>query len=208
MAADCSSSDSGRAAAPLSYNRRPMRIDRHTGLLGGARQVTSPNCDDRPAGVDPELIVIHGISLPPGEYGGDSIERLFTNTLDRDAHPYFREIDGLRVSAHLLIRRDGALVQYVPFHRRAWHAGESCFCGRRACNDYSIGIELEGTDEDPYTDAQYASLEGVLKALLGEYPTLNRRRIVGHCDIAPGRKTDPGPSFDWKRLHALLGSRS
>jgi AmpD protein len=181
-----------------------MRIDRDTGLVSGARQVATPNCDDRPAGVVPELIVLHGISLPPGEFGGDAIDRLFTNTLDPQEHPYFREIAGLRVSAHLLIRRDGGLVQYVPLHLRAWHAGESSFCGRRACNDYSIGIELEGTDDTPYAEAQYARLGATVRALLEAYPTLHRRRIVGHCDVAPGRKTDPGPAFDWQRLRRLL----
>jgi len=184
-----------------------VKIDRDSGIVTSARQVASPNCDDRPAGVDPELIVLHGISLPPGEFGGDAIDRLFTNTLDRDAHPYFREIVSLHVSSHLLVRRDGTLVQYVPIHRRAWHAGESCWCGRRGCNDFSVGIELEGTDETPYADAQYTRLVELLRALFATYPSLHRRRIVGHCDIAPGRKTDPGPSFDWPRLYRDLGER-
>jgi AmpD protein len=180
-------------------------VDRARGVVEGARQVASPNCDDRPAGAAVELIVLHGISLPPGEFGGAAIDALFTNRLDPDAHPYFREIAGRRVSAHLLIRRDGEAVQYVPLHRRAWHAGDSCYRGRRACNDFSIGIELEGTDETPYADRQYARLGALVHALLAAYPTLHRRRIVGHCDIAPGRKTDPGPAFDWQRLYRLLG---
>jgi AmpD protein len=181
-----------------------MRIDRKNGIVAGARQVASPNCDDRPAGVEPELIVLHGISLPPGEFGGDAIDRLFTNTLAPAAHPYFEQVAGLRVSSHLLIRRDGELVQYVPLHRRAWHAGESCYCGRNTCNDFSVGIELEGTDDVPYADAQYERLAQLIPALIAAYPSLHRRRIVGHCDVAPGRKTDPGPSFDWQRFYSLL----
>jgi len=181
-----------------------MRIDRKNGIVAGARQVASPNCDDRPAGVEPELIVLHGISLPPGEFGGDAIDRLFTNTLPPAAHPYFEQVAGLRVSSHLLIRRDGELVQYVPLHRRAWHAGESCYCGRNTCNDFSIGIELEGTDDVPYADAEYERLAQLIPALIAAYPSLHRRRIVGHCDVAPGRKTDPGPSFDWQRFYSLL----
>jgi AmpD protein len=181
-----------------------VNIDRNTGIVAGARLVVSPNCDDRPAGAAPELVVLHGISLPPGEFGGDAIDRLFTNTLDPDAHPYFREIVSLRVSSHLLVRRHGDVVQYVPLLRRAWHAGDSCWCGRRACNDFSVGIELEGTDDTPYTDAQYARLTELLHALFAAYPSLHRRRIVGHCDIAPGRKTDPGPAFDWQRLFRSL----
>jgi len=181
-----------------------MRIDRNNGIVAGARQVASPNCDDRPPGVEPELIVLHGISLPPGQFGGDAIDRLFTNTLPPAAHPYFEQVAGLRVSSHLLIRRDGELVQYVPLHRRAWHAGESCYCGRNTCNDFSIGIELEGTDDVPYADAEYERLAQLIPALIAAYPSLHRRRIVGHCDVAPGRKTDPGPSFDWQRFYSLL----
>jgi AmpD protein len=181
-----------------------MRIDGRTGIVGAARQVASPNCDDRPAGIAADLIVLHGISLPPGHFVGDAIDRLFTNALPPDEHPYFREIAGMRVSTHLLIRRDGELVQYVPLHRRAWHAGESCYRGRRACNDFSIGIELEGTDDAPYAEVQYARLAETLRALLATYPALDRRRIVGHCDIAPGRKSDPGPAFDWRRLYRSL----
>jgi len=166
---------------------------------------TSPNRDERPDGAQPELIVLHGISLPPGEFGGGEIESLFMNGLDWDAHPYFGEIRGLEVSSHLLIRRDGSVLQFVPFGERAWHAGESCFRGRHRCNDYSIGIELEGEDETPYEDVQYEALQGVISALCGAYPGLSVRQIAGHCDIAPGRKTDPGPAFDWLRLYDGLG---
>ena len=177
------------------------RIDTDRGLIDPARQCPSPNCDDRPAGVGPELVVIHGISLPPGTFDGPEVEQLFTNTLDWDAHPYFHEIRGLEVSSHLFVRRDGELVQFVPFTRRAWHAGESCFRGRTCCNDFSIGIELEGEDDTPYSDAQYAVLTAVTNALLAAYTGLSARRIAAHSDIAPGRKTDPGPAFDWLRLY-------
>ncbi len=181
-------------------------IDTVTGLIATARQVPSPNCDERPADMAPELIVIHGISLPPGEFGGPWIDALFTNTLDPAAHPYFQEIHQLRVSSHLLIRRDGELVQYVPLHRRAWHAGASSHCGRERCNDFSIGIELEGTDELPYTPVQYQMLGTLIAALRAAYPALAAGQIAGHSDIAPGRKTDPGPCFDWPRLYALLAT--
>lgn len=184
-----------------------MDIDPLTHRLRGVRQLESPNCDDRPAGCAPELIVIHGISLPPGSYGGSAIDRLFTNCLDPDEHPYFREIAGLRVSSHVLIRRGGEVIQYVPFNRRAWHAGESCFRGRRACNDFSIGIELEGQDDEPYTPVQYERLAGIIHALRRAYPGLAPDAIAGHSDIAPGRKTDPGPSFDWAGLQARLETR-
>jgi AmpD protein len=183
---------------------RPLHIDRATGLIGGVRQALSPHFDHRPAGFVPELLVVHGISLPPGEFGGPWIDRLFTGTLPADGHPYFRAIAAQRVSAHALIRRDGQIVQYVPFDARAWHAGQSAWCGRTGCNDFSIGVELEGTDEMPYADAQYGALAGLISALLSVYPSLRKEAIVGHSDIAPGRKTDPGPSFDWARLRALL----
>ena len=173
-----------------------MEIDPDTHRLRGARQLDSPNFDERPAGCVPELIVIHGISLPPGCYGGTAIDRLFTNSLDPDEHPYFREIAGLRVSSHLLIRRDGELVQYVPFDKRAWHAGDSCFHGRQACNDFSIGIELEGQDDEPYTPVQYERLSAVTRALVRTYPGLSLQAVAGHSDIAPGRKTDPGLRLD------------
>lgn len=185
-----------------------MRIDPVTGLLEGARFVPSPNRDARPEGARPELVVIHGITLPPGEYGGPWIDHLFTNRLDPGAHPYFRDVSRLRVSAHALIRRDGEVVQYVPFHERAWHAGVSEWEGREAVNDFSIGIELEGTDEAPYEEAQYRTLAELLRALARTYPGLRDARgaflLAGHSDVAPGRKTDPGAGFDWARLRALL----
>ncbi len=176
-------------------------VSQETGLLQPARQCCSPNQDARPAAAEPALVVIHGISLPPGEFGGDEIEKLFTNTLDHDAHPYFGEIRGLRVSAHVLIRRDGDVVQFVPFTMRAWHAGESCFRGADCCNDYSIGIELEGDDDIPYDDRQYRVLQRVLQALFEAYPDISAREVAAHSDIAPGRKTDPGPAFNWLRLY-------
>lgn len=177
-----------------------MRIDVRTGLIAGVKQVLSPFFDQRPGGVGPDLIVLHGISLPPGEFGGPWISRLFTGNLPAEAHPEFRERAGLRVSAHLLIRRDGAVEQFVALNDRAWHAGRSSWQGREACNDFSIGIECEGTDEVPYADAQYETLRSLLPALIEAYPAITRDRIVGHSDVAPGRKTDPGPSFDWSRI--------
>lgn len=174
------------------------------GWLDGAHPVASPNCDARPQGLLPQLIVIHAISLPPGRYGGDHIERLFTNRLDPDAHPYFKEIADLRVSAHFLIRRDGQLLQFVPVTLRAWHAGVSCWAGRDRCNDFSIGIELEGDDGGPFENAQYHRLILLLSALRQGFPV---EAVVGHCDIAPGRKTDPGPHFDWGRIQFTMGSR-
>ena len=179
-------------------------IDAETGLMEGARQCPSPNCDERPAGSEPTLLVVHGISLPPGRFGGPEIEQLFTNRLDWDAHDYFQEIRGLEVSAHLLVRRDGEVIQFVPLTQRAWHAGESSFRGRSACNDYSIGIELEGEDETPYSDEQYATLAAVSRAISAAYPGITGREIAAHSDIAPGRKTDPGPAFDWLRLYDCL----
>jgi len=182
----------------------PLKVELATGLLAGVRQVLSPHFDSRPSGCVPELIIVHGISLPPGEFGGPWIDRLFTGSLPPDAHPYFRTIAGGRVSAHGVIRRDGQIAQYVPFGERAWHAGVSEYRGRSACNDFSIGIELEGADTIPYADPQYAQLAAIIRALLGAYSTLSTDRIVGHSDIAPGRKTDPGPAFDWNRLRAAL----
>ena len=181
-------------------------IDLTSGLMRPARQVPSCNCDARPDDALPQLIVLHGISLPPGVFGGPEIEALFTNCLDWDADPCFDEIRGLEVSAHLLLRRDGELVQFVPFHQRAWHAGQSSFRGRECCNDYSIGIELEGSDEAAYDDRQYDILPGILNALLVAYPSVSAREIAAHSDIAPGRKTDPGPAFDWLRLYDGLSS--
>jgi N-acetyl-anhydromuramoyl-L-alanine amidase len=177
-----------------------MRVDVATGLLVGVNQVLSPFFDERPAGVVPDLIVLHGISLPPGDFGGPWVARLFTGSLPADAHPEFVDRAGLRVSAHLLVRRDGEVVQFVPFSHRAWHAGRSNWQGRDACNDYSIGIECEGTDEVPYTGEQYARLRELLPMLLAGYPAISKDRIVGHSDVAPGRKTDPGDSFDWSQI--------
>ncbi|MCB1770199.1 MAG: 1,6-anhydro-N-acetylmuramyl-L-alanine amidase AmpD [Candidatus Competibacteraceae bacterium] len=181
-----------------------MWIDPLTGWLNAAQRVDSPNSDERPTGCAIDLIVVHGISLPPSEFGGPWIDALFTNTLDPTLHPYFARIAGLRVSAHLLIRRDGGVTQYVSFNRRAWHAGESLYAGRRQCNDFSIGIELEGVDDLPYEDRQYPVLAATIRALWEAYPTLSPDRLVGHADIAPGRKTDPGPAFSWRRLRRLL----
>jgi len=182
-----------------------IRIDTETGLIREARQVPSPNCDERPPGCEPELIIIHGISLPPGEFGGQWIDRFFTNCLDPADHPYFREIVELRVSSHLLIRRDGELVQYVPLWKRAWHAGVSCYQDRDHCNDFSIGIELEGVDTIAYADEQYDLLCLTIAALQRAIPSLANAPIVGHEDIAPDRKTDPGPAFDWERFRAKIG---
>jgi N-acetyl-anhydromuramoyl-L-alanine amidase len=179
-------------------------IDVATGLLYGTRQVLTRHFDARPAGMVPELIVVHSISLPPGEFGGAWIEQFFAGNLDAGAHPYFAGIAAARVSAHLLIRRDGRCIQFVPFGARAWHAGVSRWNGRDACNDFSVGIELEGADDIPYAEPQYPALAAVIVALCAAYPTLDRERVVGHSDIAPDRKTDPGDSFDWPRLRALL----
>jgi AmpD protein len=181
-----------------------LHIDSATGLLLAARQVLSPHWDARPAAMQPELIVVHGISLPEGEFGGPWIDRLFCGTLPAAAHPSFGTIAELRVSAHVLIRRDGACTQYVPFGERAWHAGRSSYQGREACNDFSIGIELEGADSVPYESEQYAALAQLIRALCATYACLSPQRVLGHSDIAPGRKTDPGPAFDWSRLRALL----
>ncbi|MAL95983.1 MAG: 1,6-anhydro-N-acetylmuramyl-L-alanine amidase AmpD [Haliea sp.] len=171
------------------------------GWVSTARHVPSPNCEPRPPGVAPELVVIHNISLPPGEFGGPGIEQLFTNTLDWDAHPYYQSIRGLRVSAHFLLRRDGELLQFVSTEERAWHAGVSCWQGRDNCNDFSIGIELEGTDTQAYTEAQYAGLKRLIGLLRKHYPGIGPGDLAGHADVAPGRKTDPGPAFDWSRLN-------
>jgi AmpD protein len=171
------------------------------GWLSGCRRVESPNQDARPDGAPPTLLVVHSISLPPGQFGGDAIERLFTNRLDPEAHPYFREIEGLEVSSHFLIRRDGELVQFVPTSRRAWHAGDSSWRGRRRCNDFSLGVELEGTDDGPFEAAQYQRLAALISILRKRIPL---RELAAHSEIAPGRKTDPGPGFDWPRLLAAL----
>jgi len=183
-----------------------LQVDLETGLMRGAKQIASPNYDARPVGVEADLIVIHGISLPPGEFGGPWIERLFTNTLPAEIHPYFAEVAPLRVSSHLVVQRDGALTQYVSFADRAWHAGQSNYQGRAACNDFSVGVELEGTDALPYEATQYAALAEVVAALCAAYPRLSADRLVGHSEIAPGRKTDPGPAFDWPRARRLIGA--
>lgn len=186
-----------------------MNYQVQSGWLSGVRRVPSPHCNDRPAGAEVDLLVVHSISLPPGEYGGSYIDAFFLGHLDIDAHPYFQEIAALQVSAHLLIDRDGKVTQYVPFHQRAWHAGQSEFRGRCNCNDFSIGIELEGLDTDSYTEAQYRSLAEVSAAIMAAYPGISRERIAAHSDIAPGRKLDPGPGFDWQRyLCELDGIRA
>ena len=175
-----------------------MTIEQH--WLTNVKRIASPNYDERPDPADISLVVVHCISLPQGEFDNPHIDELFCNKLNPDDHPYFKEIFQLTVSAHLLIKRDGSCVQYVPFDKRAWHAGKSNYQGRERCNDFSIGIELEGTESTPYTEAQYIQLKEVIAALLKSYPKLSKNQITGHSDIAPGRKTDPGASFDWKRL--------
>ena len=170
------------------------------GLAAGVPFIPSPNCDERPPGARVALIVIHAISLPPGEFGGPGIEQLFLNRLDSSRHPYYAEIAGMRVSAHFLVRRGGAITQFVPCTKRAWHAGESSWRGRSRCNDFSIGIELEGSDDVPFESAQYESLARLTHALRAAYPVT---AVVGHSEVAPGRKTDPGPHFDWSRFRAL-----
>lgn len=176
------------------------------GWFTGARPVVSPNANRRPDGAQVSLLVIHNISLPPGEFGGGEVERFFCNRLDPGGHPYFREIAAMKVSAHLYIRRCGELVQFVSVDRRAWHAGRSSFAGRENCNDFSVGIELEGCDDRPYSDAQYQTLFECCRSLMARFPRIAVDRIVGHSDIAPGRKTDPGPAFDWRRLQAGLAN--
>lgn len=174
-------------------------VDPVGGWLRGARRLPSPHCDDRPDADDISLLVIHNISLPPGQFGTTCVEQLFLGTLDCNAHPYFEGLRGVRVSAHFFIDRRGRLTQFVPLHRRAWHAGVSTFEGRERCNDFSIGIELEGTDDRAFTVAQYRQLARVTRHLRRAFPRITAKRITGHSDIAPGRKTDPGPHFDWAR---------
>lgn len=181
-----------------------LRYDPTSGQIRGVEFIASPNCDARADPEDISLLVLHGISLPPGEYGGDAITDLFTNTLDPRAHPYFAGVAGLRVSAHLLVRRDGVIIQYVTLPQRAWHAGESEFQGRCQCNDFAIGIELEGQDDEAYSPAQYRQLAQLARLCMQQWPEITVERIVGHADIAPGRKTDPGPAFDWRLFHQLL----
>lgn len=174
------------------------------GWLATACRRPSRNCDERPRGSAIDLVVVHGISLPPGQFGEGWIEDLFCNQLDPAAHPSFEDICELRVSAHVMIRRDGSVIQFVPFEKRAWHAGESSFEGRERCNDFSIGIELEGTDDIPYDPAQYRVLARLVRLLMSVYPAITPQRIVGHCDVAPGRKSDPGESFEWEQFYTML----
>ena len=187
--------------------KKSFTVNPNSHCLEATRFVESPNQDARPDGMPLALIVIHGISLPPNQFGGHGVEQLFTNQLNPDEHPYYAEIAHLQVSAHLFIRRDGEVIQFVPFNRRAWHAGVSEFCGRERCNDFSIGIELEGTDDQPYTDVQYQVLDGVIEALLKAYPSIEPQNLLGHSDIAPGRKTDPGEHFNWSALEKYTGKR-
>jgi AmpD protein len=182
-------------------------VDPETGWLEGVRRVESPNSDERPPDAALELIVVHGISLPPGRFGEGWIDRFFLNELPAAADPYFATIAEMKVSAHVLVARSGVLTQYVSFNRRAWHAGRSVYCGRSACNDFSVGIELEGTDDLPYMPPQYEMLAALVRALRRAYPSLRGADIVGHSDIAPGRKTDPGQTFDWSALHRLLDGK-
>jgi AmpD protein len=180
-----------------------VKINHHTGLVEGASYIASPNCDERENNGVPEVVIVHCISLPPGEYGSGAIERFFSNQLGADEHPYYADIAHLTVSSHFLIQRDGVLVQFVPTHQRAWHAGESACLGRPKVNDFSIGIELEGLDTDPdgFTSPQYDSLNELIKLLRETYPMISQQNIFAHSDIAPGRKPDPGPYFDWNRLN-------
>lgn len=171
------------------------------GVLAGTAQVPSPNCDERPGDASITLLVVHNISLPPGEFGGNAIAQLFTNALDFSAHPFYETLRTLKVSAHFLIRRDGSLIQFVPCAKRAWHAGSSSWCGRDRCNDFSVGVELEGADDQPYAMQQYRRLAELVTVLRERYPI---SAIAGHSDIAPGRKTDPGPAFDWAHFRAVL----
>lgn len=184
-----------------------LKIDSKSSLLMDTAYVPSPNCDDRPDPDDISLIVVHGISLPPGQFGGPFVEQFFTNRLDPIADPFFDEIKDVHVSAHLFISRNGDITQFVPFDKRAWHAGQSQYLGRECCNDFSIGIELEGTDDDSYTASQYAQLAAAIEAILQAYPAITQDHIVAHSDIAPGRKTDPGPGFDWAKLSHVLDAR-
>ena len=192
----------GRPRNPAIRRGRPapqaraLEVD-DQGVVRAARQVPTSHCDARPAGIAVELIVLHNISLPPGDFGGRAIEEFFTGTLDCTRHPYFESLRGLRVSAHFLVRRNGDLVQFVPCELRAWHAGASAWNGRERCNDFSVGIELEGSDEAPFTALQYETLAALVTALRARYPIAG---IAGHSEIAPGRKTDPGPHFDWSRI--------
>jgi len=188
-----------------SYNH-DMQINKTTGLLNEYKQCLSPNHDPRPENTTIDLIVVHSISLPPGEYGGNAIEQFFQNSLDKNAHPYFEEIHAMQVSAHVLIKRCGEIIQFVPFHQRAWHAGQSNYQGRERCNDFSIGIELEGTDSDAFEDIQYQQLAQLVRTLQASYPAI-ANNITGHSDISPGRKKDPGTGFNWSKLKHHLSNR-
>lgn len=183
---------------------QPFYLNLATGLIQPARLVPTEHCDERQDSRDISLLVIHNISLPPKQFGGPYIDQLFTGRLNSGDHPYFEDIAALRVSSHLLIRRNGDVVQYVPFHKRAWHAGVSSFEGRDKCNDYSIGIELEGADDIPYEKIQYQTLANITQVILKAYPQITPARIVGHSDIASGRKTDPGPAFEWDNFRKLI----
>jgi AmpD protein len=180
--------------------KQTLNVNLKTGLLETVVVRESPHCDDRPHNMAIDLVVIHGISLPPGEFGSDMVETFFSGKLDFDRYPALADIATLKVSSHLFIKRTGEIIQFVPFTKRAWHAGESVFAGRERCNDFSIGIELEGTDDIPYEEGQYEQLREIILALRRAYPAITRERIVGHVDIAPGRKTDPGPAFDWNKI--------
>ena len=182
-----------------------MKINPKTGLLEECKQCLSPNRDTRPENTPIDLIVVHSISLPPGRYGGDAIECFFQNQLDKNEHPYFEEICEMQVSSHALIKRSGEIVQFVPFHERAWHAGQSNYLGRERCNDFSIGIELEGTDSDDFEEVQYQQLAQLVSALQTAYPAISDH-ITGHSDISPGRKKDPGTGFDWDKLKNKLNT--
>lgn len=184
-----------------------LTINPESGLLESIVYRPSPHHDQRPNGAAIDMVVVHGISLPPGEFGSSAVEAFFCGQLDLSGHPYFATIASLRVSSHLFIRRTGEIIQFVPFTARAWHAGESFFQGKTRCNDFSIGIELEGTDNHPYEEKQYQQLGKVITLLRRIYPAITPDRIVGHEDIAPGRKTDPGPAFDWKHLEGILACR-
>lgn len=183
-----------------------MIIAPDTGIISSAKQINSPNFDARPDKLSPEVLIIHAISLPPGKFGGAYIEQLFCNQLDPAEDESFQEITGMEVSAHALIRRSGDLIQFVSLNDRAWHAGESECEGRSRVNDFSIGIELEGCDQLPFTESQYSQLAALTSAIFSGYPAVNANRIYGHDEISPGRKTDPGPHFDWPRYRALLGA--
>lgn len=192
-----------QAAVPTSFPQKARAL-RATGRVDSARWCASPNFNERPGGKTPSLLVVHNISLPPGQFSGDAIERFFCNQLDPCAHPYFQTIAEMKVSSHLLIRRDGAVLQFVNLQDRAWHAGRSCFEGEDECNDFSVGIELEGTDHTPYADAQYDQLTALSALIMAAWPDITPERVTGHSDIAPGRKTDPGPAFDWLRFRRQL----